>query len=87
MVIIRDMRSYNVVQAKIHLSEILDRIAEGEEVLLTRRGKPVARLLPAERTANILGAGVHDPNLNREVVARDDWWKALPEQEANAWYE
>ncbi len=79
MVIIPGVRSYNVVQAKTHLSEILDRIAEGEEVLLTRRGKPVARLLPAERTANILGAGVHDPTLTRDVIERD--------QEANAWYE
>lgn len=34
--------------AKTHLSSLLDRVAGGEEVLITRRGTPVARLVPAE---------------------------------------
>jgi prevent-host-death family protein len=38
--------SYNVAQAKAHLSEILERVANGEEIVLTRRGRPVARLVP-----------------------------------------
>lgn len=33
--------------AKTHLSSLLDRVAQGEEVLITRRGLPVARLVPA----------------------------------------
>ena len=40
------MDSYNVAEAKAHLSEILERVESGEEVLLTRRGRPVARLVP-----------------------------------------
>ena len=35
--------------AKTHLSSLLDRVARGEEVLITRRGVPVARLVPAEQ--------------------------------------
>lgn len=82
------MPSYNVAQAKTHLSEILARVAEGEEILLTRRGKPVARLVPAHVAApNILGAGIHDPNIDSAVLSRDNWWKALPEDETQAWYE
>ena len=39
--------SYNVADAKTHLSEILEHVEEtGEEVVLTRRGKPVARVVP-----------------------------------------
>lgn len=36
-------------EAKTHLSSLLDRVAGGEEVLITRRGSPVARLVPAEQ--------------------------------------
>jgi prevent-host-death family protein len=39
--------SYNVTAAKPHLSEILEHVEEtGEEIVLTRRGKPVARVVP-----------------------------------------
>jgi prevent-host-death family protein len=82
------MQSYNVADAKTHLSEILERVSEGEEVLLTRRGKPIARIVPAaQTTTNILGAGTHDLNINADVLARDDWWKPLAEDEAQPWYE
>ncbi len=36
-------------EAKTHLSSLLARVARGEEVLITRRGKPVARLIPADQ--------------------------------------
>ncbi len=35
--------------AKTHLSSLLDKVARGAEVLITRRGRPVARLIPAGR--------------------------------------
>ena len=35
--------------AKTHLSSLLDQVARGEEVLITRRGVPVARLVSADR--------------------------------------
>jgi prevent-host-death family protein len=37
-------RKVSVAEAKAHLSEILDRIETGQDVLITRRGEPVARL-------------------------------------------
>lgn len=33
--------------AKTHLSSLLDKVARGEEILITKRGRPVARLVPA----------------------------------------
>lgn len=47
----------NIHQAKTHLSRLLQRVAQGEEVTIARSGVPVARLLPAvaERTARPLG--------------------------------
>ena len=35
--------------ANIHFLSLLDRVARGEEVLITKRGCPVARLVPATR--------------------------------------
>lgn len=36
-------------KAKTHLSELLSRVADGEEVVITRYDAPVARLVPADR--------------------------------------
>ena len=38
-------KSVGVHEAKTHLSRLLDDVAGGEEVLITRRGEPVARLV------------------------------------------
>jgi prevent-host-death family protein len=35
--------------AKNRLSALLERVERGEEIMITRRGKPVAKLVPAER--------------------------------------
>jgi prevent-host-death family protein len=34
-------------EAKTHLSALLERVAQGEEVVITKHGRPVARLVPA----------------------------------------
>lgn len=36
-------------EAKTHLSTLLDRVAGGEEVVITKHGKPVAKLVSATR--------------------------------------
>jgi prevent-host-death family protein len=33
-------------EAKTHLSALLDKVEQGEEVLITRHGRPIARLVP-----------------------------------------
>ena len=47
----------NVHEAKTHLSRLLDRAASGEEIVIARAGKPVARLVPlAARPPRVFGA-------------------------------
>ena len=41
------MRHFGAFEAKNRLSELLDLVEEGQEVMITRHGKPVARLVPA----------------------------------------
>jgi len=40
------MTRYSVAEAKNNLPRLLDRMLAGEEVVITRRGKPIARLAP-----------------------------------------
>jgi prevent-host-death family protein len=43
-------QSVNIAEAKAKLSALVDRAAAGEEIILSRAGRPVARLMPlAER--------------------------------------
>ena len=45
------MDPVNVHEAKTHFSKLLARVAAGEEVVIARGGRPVARLVPFERPA------------------------------------
>lgn len=38
------MVTVNLAQAKTHLSELLDKVEDGEEIVITRHGKPIANL-------------------------------------------
>lgn len=39
------MQTVNVHEAKTHLSRLLERVAAGEEVVIAKSGRPVARLI------------------------------------------
>jgi prevent-host-death family protein len=41
------MTSYSVAEAKNRLPSLIDKAIEGEEVIITRHGKPVAELRPS----------------------------------------
>jgi prevent-host-death family protein len=61
-------------QAKTHLSELLRRVAAGEEILIVRGREPVARLVPAdsEPSRRQLGAD------RGRFVVPDDFDAPLP---------
>lgn len=40
------MGAVNLADAKAHLSELVSKAEAGEEIIITRRGQPVARLVP-----------------------------------------
>jgi prevent-host-death family protein len=50
------MAEVNITRARAHLSELVERVANGDTVLITRRGVPVARLVrvpPARKRIDI----------------------------------
>ena len=42
------MRTIGAFEAKNRLSELLDAADHGEEIVITKHGRPVAKLVPAE---------------------------------------
>ncbi len=48
------MESIGAYQAKTHLPALLKRVAEGEQITITRHGHPVAQLSPVEHQATDL---------------------------------
>ena len=40
------MTIFNIHETKTHFSKLLERVLNGEEVIIAKAGKPVARLLP-----------------------------------------
>ncbi len=68
----------NVHEAKTHLSKLLQRVINGEEIVIAKAGKPVARLTsylprPTRRTPG---------NDAGQVVITADFDEPLPEFEA-----
>lgn len=45
--------SVGAYEAKTHFSELLERVASGEEVTIAKHGTPVARLVPVAKKATI----------------------------------
>ena len=50
------MKQIGAFEAKTHLSELLDLAATGERFTITKRGKPVAMLVPVEQKPEITPA-------------------------------
>ena len=81
------MPRYNVHDAKTNFSKLLDSVLQGEEVLITRNGVPVAELVPARKRPVPLGAGRNDPNINPGALHSDDWWRPMTDEEVEAFLE
>ena len=43
------MSTVSIAEAKAHFSQLVDRVAAGDEITITRRGKLVAKLVASER--------------------------------------
>ena len=56
------MREIGAFEAKNTLGTLLDRVERGEEIIITRHGKPVARLIPNKST--------YDEEKAREALER-----------------
>lgn len=69
------VKSVNVHEAKTHLSRLLARVAIGEQVVISKAGRPIARLVPID--------GAHAPRRmpgteRGKILIADDFDAPLP---------
>jgi prevent-host-death family protein len=69
------MDQINVYEAKTHLSRLLDRVEAGEEIIIGRAGRPIARLVPYRGTT-----GERRPGAWRGQVRIAEDFDDLPEE-------
>ena len=65
----------NVHQAKTHFSRLLARVDSGEEVIIARAGKPIARIVPIGKTLSKRLPG----SAKGKITIADDFDAPLPE--------
>jgi prevent-host-death family protein len=68
-----------VTEAKAQLSALLERVQKGEEIVLCRNGKPIARLVPIGREPVD-----REPGRLRGLIRIRDDFEELPEGFSNA---
>jgi prevent-host-death family protein len=72
------MATVNVHEAKTHLSRLLERVEAGEEIIVARNGKAIARLVPVGHVARRPGA------MKGRIRMRRDFEAPLPAKLAKA---
>jgi prevent-host-death family protein len=76
------VKQVNIHQAKTHLSKLLRKVAMGEEVVIARAGKPIARPVPMNvkpQTKRRLGA------LKGKIWIAEDFDEMTPEELAECY--
>ncbi len=72
------METINVHDAKTHFSRLLRRVESGEELVISRGGRPVARMVPLE-------VDVARPLGFVDYTLPDSFFDDLPQDELEAW--
>ncbi|MCH9637942.1 MAG: type II toxin-antitoxin system Phd/YefM family antitoxin [Betaproteobacteria bacterium] len=58
------MSTINIHEAKTHLSRFVEQAAAGEEIIIAKAGKPMARLVPLRNTPSRRNLGLFKGKLN-----------------------
>ena len=69
------MTRFNIHEAKTHFFKLLERVLDGEEVIITKAGKPVARILPIVTSVTLRKPGID----KGKVIIKPDFDKPLDE--------
>ena len=70
------MSKINIHDAKTNLSRLIEKAAKGDEVIISRAGEPVARLVPIKTAAARRRKGL----LKNKIKIRPGFYKPLPEE-------
>jgi prevent-host-death family protein len=74
------MAQVNVHEAKTHFSRLIERVALGEEIVIAKAGRPVAKLIPLVPAVSER----HPGSARGDVFVSADFDAALPDEELSA---
>jgi prevent-host-death family protein len=77
------MSQVNLHEAKTQLSRLVDRAARGEEIIIARAGKPVAKLVPFDRDMTPRRPG----SMRGLINVPDDFDNPMPPEWLKMFYE
>jgi prevent-host-death family protein len=79
--------TYTVHAAKTNLSKLIERVENGEEVVIARGKKPVARLVPIELSAHVRRRRAFGVLRGKLKLPDSFFFDPLPDDELEAWEE
>ena len=75
------MQKYNVHDAKTHFSQILKQVQMGEEIIIAKSGKPIAKIISI-----IEDKKKRIPGLAKGKISMDGFFDPLPDDVLNEFY-
>jgi prevent-host-death family protein len=73
----------NIHDAKTHFSKLLIRVMQGEEIVIAKAGKPVARLVPERPSEAVLRV----PGIDKGKLKIADDFDTMSDSELAEWYD
>lgn len=80
-------QTFNIAEAKTHLSKLIERVERGEQITIARSNRPVAVLSPARATPeqvlaeiDALHAAASKGRRAKSVLRRGETWKGFVEE-------
>jgi len=71
----------SLADAKNNLSSLIRKVQQGEEVVISKHGRPVARLVKVSARKRQLGGAK-----GQITVLDPDWWKPMSDEEVEEFY-
>jgi prevent-host-death family protein len=75
------IKTVNIHEAKTHLSALLADVQRGDEIVLAKSGKPIAKIIPFPS----INAKRQPGRLKGQIKLDPTFWEALPDTELSAW--
>lgn len=79
------MTRVTVHEAKTHLSRLLEEVEKGGEVVISRRDKPVARLVPIRQVGPEVKPARRPGRMKGLIDIGPEFFEPLPEDELRLW--
>ncbi|MFA6967604.1 type II toxin-antitoxin system Phd/YefM family antitoxin [Bosea sp. (in: a-proteobacteria)] len=79
------MTRVTVHEAKTHLSRLLEEVEKGGEVVISRRDKPIARLVPIETVQPVVIPARRPGRMKGLIDIGPEFFEPLPDDELRLW--